>query len=98
MMASLRLPCLKEKGVSRRTFLPVTKDRKGYTRFTVFIDITYGVHDRDQIIVVRDPDGTLRQASPDRRVRLDQIYFPLEGRKAARCRGVQAWRCGAARA
>jgi len=47
----------------------------------VFTDITYGVHDRDRIIVVRDPDGTLRQADPEQRDRLNQIYFPKEGRK-----------------
>jgi len=47
----------------------------------VFTDITFGVHDRDRLIVVRDPDGTLRHADPDQRDRLNQIYFPKEGRK-----------------
>lgn len=47
----------------------------------VFTDITFGVHDRDRFIVVRHPDGTLRHASPDQRDRLNQIYFPKEGRK-----------------
>ena len=28
----------------------------------------------------RDPDGTLRHASPEQRDRLNQIYFPKEGR------------------
>jgi len=46
----------------------------------VFTDITFGVHDRDRFIVVRDPDGTLRHASPEQRDRLNQIYFPKEGR------------------
>jgi len=47
----------------------------------VFTDITFGVHDRDRIIVVREPDGTLRHAKPEQRDRLNQIYFPHEGRK-----------------
>jgi len=47
----------------------------------VFTDITYGVHDRDRFIVVRNPDGTLCEAEPEQRDRLNQIYFPREGRK-----------------
>ena len=31
----------------------------------VFTDITYGVHDRDRFIVVRNPDGTLCEAEPE---------------------------------
>lgn len=42
----------------------------------VFTDITYGIHDRDRIIVCREPDGTLRQASGEERDRMNQIYFP----------------------
>ena len=47
----------------------------------VFTDITYGVHDRDRIIVVREPSGTLRHALPNERDRLNQIYFPMKGRE-----------------
>ena len=47
----------------------------------VFTDITYGVHDRDRIIVVREPSGTLRHAVPNERDRLNQIYFPMKGRE-----------------
>ena len=46
----------------------------------VFTDITYGVHDRDRIIVAREPDGTLREAMGSERDRMNQIYFPKEGR------------------
>ena len=47
----------------------------------MFTDITYGVHDRDRLIVSRDPCGTLRQASWNERDRLNQIYFPRKGRR-----------------
>ncbi len=47
----------------------------------MFTDISYGIHDRDRIIVVREPDGVLREALPDERDRLSQIYFPREGRR-----------------
>jgi len=55
---------------------------KGYDASPiVFTDITFGVHDRDRIIVVREPDGTLREASWEQRDRANQIYFPTEERK-----------------
>merc|ERR1719412_362229 len=47
----------------------------------VFTDITYGIHDRDRLIVVREPDGELRKAKGDERDRFNQIYFPRPGRK-----------------
>ncbi|MPC41021.1 28S ribosomal protein S22, mitochondrial [Portunus trituberculatus] len=46
----------------------------------VFTDITYGVPDR-RLILVRDTDGTLRQASWEERDRMNQIYNPQSGRK-----------------
>jgi len=55
---------------------------KGYDASPIiFTDITFGVHDRDRIIVVREPDGTLREASWEQRDRVNQIYFPTEERK-----------------
>jgi len=47
----------------------------------VFTDITDGVSARSRIIVVREPDGTLRTCNWDEQDRLNQIYFPIEGRK-----------------
>ena len=46
----------------------------------VFTDITYGIHDRDRIIVAREPNGTLREANGSERDRMNQIYFPKNGR------------------
>lgn len=47
----------------------------------VFTDITFGVRDTDRTIVVRHPNGTLENATPAVRKRMNQIYFPLEGRR-----------------
>lgn len=47
----------------------------------IFTDITYGISDKDRTIVVRHPDGTLENASPDIRKRMNSIYFPITGRK-----------------
>jgi len=47
----------------------------------VFTDITFGIHDRDRIIVVRESGGTLRSASWSERDRMNQTYFPTSGRK-----------------
>eukprot|EP00088_Acartia_fossae_P012986 TRINITY_DN16722_c0_g1_i16.p1 TRINITY_DN16722_c0_g1~~TRINITY_DN16722_c0_g1_i16.p1 ORF type:complete len:288 (-),score=28.27 TRINITY_DN16722_c0_g1_i16:353-1216(-) len=44
----------------------------------VFTDITYGVADRERLIVVRDTDGTLRTADWDEQDRINLIYFPRE--------------------
>jgi small subunit ribosomal protein S22 len=46
----------------------------------VFTDITFGVHDRKRLIVVREPDGTLRDAEGDERDRLNQVPGTLGGR------------------
>uniref|UniRef100_A0A2M4AQ95 Putative mitochondrial 28s ribosomal protein s22 n=1 Tax=Anopheles triannulatus TaxID=58253 RepID=A0A2M4AQ95_9DIPT len=46
----------------------------------VFTDITYGLKNSQRSIVVRHPDGTLQEAPYEMRKRLNQIYFPLNGR------------------
>merc|ERR1719259_620500 len=46
----------------------------------VFTDITYGVSDRERIVVCRDPDGTLRTADWEEQDRMNQIYYPREER------------------
>lgn len=47
----------------------------------VFTDISYGICNKDRIIVVRDPDGTLRHANRNERHRMNQVYFPMVGRE-----------------
>lgn len=46
----------------------------------IFTDITFGVKDTERTIVVRRPDGTLENAGADARKRMNQIYFPHQGR------------------
>ena len=36
---------------------------------------------QQRVIVVREPDGTLRKASWEERDRINQIYNPVEGRQ-----------------
>ncbi|XP_067011878.2 small ribosomal subunit protein mS22 [Anabrus simplex] len=55
---------------------------KGYDQAKyVFTDITYGVSDKNRLVVVRDANGSLRKASWDERFRMNQIYFPRPGRQ-----------------
>ncbi|XP_063229501.1 small ribosomal subunit protein mS22 [Bacillus rossius redtenbacheri] len=62
--------------------LSLDPELKGYcdTAF-VFTDISFGVSSRDRLVVVRDPDGTLRKASREQRSRMNQLYFPVGGRQ-----------------
>ncbi|KAH8310239.1 hypothetical protein KR044_000160 [Drosophila immigrans] len=47
----------------------------------VFTDITFGLAQSERKVVVRDVDGTLAYASLDITKRMNQLYFPLDGRK-----------------
>uniref|UniRef100_T1IKQ4 28S ribosomal protein S22, mitochondrial n=1 Tax=Strigamia maritima TaxID=126957 RepID=T1IKQ4_STRMM len=42
----------------------------------IFTDVSYGLSDRDRLIVARDPDGTLRRASWEERDRMTRLFFP----------------------
>jgi len=44
----------------------------------IFTDITYGVVDRERLIVVRDIDGTLRTADWEEQDRINLTYFPRD--------------------
>ncbi|XP_028144117.1 28S ribosomal protein S22, mitochondrial [Diabrotica virgifera virgifera] len=46
----------------------------------VFTDITFGLKNIERIIVVREPDGTLREADWELRNRMNQLYFPQKER------------------
>ncbi|XP_022212227.2 28S ribosomal protein S22, mitochondrial [Drosophila obscura] len=48
----------------------------------VFTDITFGLPHSERKVVVRETDGTLAYASLDTTKRMNQLYFPLEGRKS----------------
>ncbi|KAJ8021312.1 28S ribosomal protein S22, mitochondrial [Holothuria leucospilota] len=47
----------------------------------VFTDISYGLSERERLIVVREPDGILRKATWEERDRISQIYFPRPHRE-----------------
>lgn len=47
----------------------------------VFTDISFGVANANRLIVVREPDGTLREADWALRDRINQAYFPSPGRE-----------------
>jgi len=47
----------------------------------VFTDVTYGLKDRDRIVVVRETDGTLRNSTWDEKMRMCQTFFPRQGRE-----------------
>ncbi len=46
-----------------------------------FVDIGLDSSRRRRLILVREADGTLRHAAASERDRLNQIFFPLPGRK-----------------
>ncbi|EFA04432.1 small ribosomal subunit protein mS22 [Tribolium castaneum] len=47
----------------------------------IFTDISYGVPDSERIILVRDTEGTLRDADWATRDRINQMYFPVARRQ-----------------
>ncbi|XP_018373518.1 PREDICTED: 28S ribosomal protein S22, mitochondrial [Trachymyrmex cornetzi] len=47
----------------------------------VFTDITYGLKDKQRLIIVREPDGTLRHASWKERDRMIQTFLPKPERE-----------------
>lgn len=46
----------------------------------VFTDISYGVPDSERIILIRDTEGTLKEADWEIRDRMNQMYFPVSSR------------------
>ena len=74
-------PVMEERSSTTRT-LEEDPDMAGFdTSKYVFTDITFGVPDRSRIIVVREQNGTLRTSNWEEQDRLNQIYFPTEGRR-----------------
>ncbi|XP_044268304.1 28S ribosomal protein S22, mitochondrial [Tribolium madens] len=47
----------------------------------IFTDISYGVPDSERIILIRDPEGTLKEADWQTRDRINQMYFPIARRQ-----------------
>ncbi|XP_030758443.1 28S ribosomal protein S22, mitochondrial [Sitophilus oryzae] len=73
-------PVVKVKEINP-TILSKDSALKGLlTSKIVFTDITFGVQNADRIIVVRETDGTLQEADWQLRKRINQTYFPENGR------------------
>ncbi|XP_017762474.1 PREDICTED: 28S ribosomal protein S22, mitochondrial isoform X2 [Eufriesea mexicana] len=47
----------------------------------VVTDISFGNQNRNRLIVIREPNGKLRHAKSDERRRVNQVYFPINGRE-----------------
>lgn len=80
--ARLQMPPVMDERLPNNRILEHDAGIAGYSAARiVFTDITFGVHDRERLVVVREPDGRLREAEDEERDRVNQIYFPKEGRK-----------------
>ncbi|XP_013773613.1 28S ribosomal protein S22, mitochondrial-like isoform X3 [Limulus polyphemus] len=78
----LQMPPVLKPKPSVTEILSYDPELQGLDNFKiVFTDITYGISDRQRLIVVRDTDGTLRKAKRGERHRMNQTYFPQNGRK-----------------
>ncbi|KAF7491813.1 28S ribosomal protein S22 [Sarcoptes scabiei] len=71
-----------------KTFEPKTLERdialQGFLDPSVkliFMDATAGIAEHERLIVVREADGTLREATRDERHRTTQIFYPVEERQ-----------------
>ncbi|GLH02893.1 28S ribosomal protein S22, mitochondrial [Gryllus bimaculatus] len=78
----LQVPPIVKEREEINEVLSVDRALTGYdsAKF-VFTDITFGVPNKDRVIVVREPDGTLRKAFWNERFRMNQIYFPEPDRQ-----------------
>eukprot|EP00092_Neocalanus_flemingeri_P038724 GFUD01042166.1.p1 GENE.GFUD01042166.1~~GFUD01042166.1.p1 ORF type:complete len:345 (-),score=48.84 GFUD01042166.1:57-1049(-) len=86
---------IKKKALKKLAMPPVMEERTTATQVLekdellagfdtskyVFTDISFGISERSRIIVVRETDGTLRTSNWDEQDRLNQTYFPREGRR-----------------
>lgn len=78
----LQMPPVLEEAKDEECIL--TEDEKLIGLFKskmIFTDISMGKSGRNRSIVVREPSGTLRAANLGERARMNQIYFPRNGRE-----------------
>jgi len=78
----LQMPPLLQDREPINNILSVNPEIQGFdTSKYVFTDITFGLPNRKRKVVVRDPEGVLKEASWEEKQRMCQIYFPIPGRK-----------------
>nr|CAD7592711.1 unnamed protein product [Timema genevievae] len=78
----LQMPPVVKMRKDEQKVLDIEPALQGYSdaKF-VFTDITYGLSNKERLVVVRDPDGTLREASMQEHCRISQLYVPMLGRQ-----------------
>ncbi|KAK0166690.1 hypothetical protein PV327_004181 [Microctonus hyperodae] len=78
----LQMPPVVKERTPINSILAKNPEIQGYdTAKYIFTDITYDVKNSDRLIVTREPNGLLRHANWDERFRMNQIYFPIQGRE-----------------
>nr|CAG4642707.1 EOG090X0AW0 [Evadne anonyx] len=78
----LKMPPLLQEREPINNILAVNPEIQGFdTSKYIFTDITFGIPDRKRKVVVRDPNGVLKEASWEEKQKMCQIFFPIPGRK-----------------
>lgn len=78
----LKMPPLLQEREPIKKVLARNPELQGFDNCTyLFTDISQGISDRNRVIVARDPDGILREASWEERQKMCQVYFPAFGRE-----------------
>lgn len=79
--ARMQMPPVMAANNKEPEILSRDDDIVGYTKFKVmFIDISPGFTDRNRLMSVREPDGTLREPTHSERSRLNHMFYPNEFR------------------
>nr|CAG4649577.1 EOG090X0AW0 [Scapholeberis mucronata] len=82
LQRKLQMPPLLKEREPVNKILAKNPELQGFDKSKyVFIDISLGVSNRNREVVVRDPNGDLREASWEERHKMCQIYFPAPGRQ-----------------
>ncbi|XP_059154153.1 small ribosomal subunit protein mS22-like [Physella acuta] len=82
LQARLQIPPYMNPRKPKLTPLITDPDLAGFDKSDyVFVDVSFGLHDRKRSVVIRDPQGTLKEASWDVKERMNQIFNPKEGKQ-----------------
>lgn len=79
--ARLQMPPVMAPNTADPEVLSRDEEIVGYTKFKImFVDIGPGYTNRNRLMSVREPNGTLRFPTHSERSRLNHIFFPHESR------------------
>lgn len=77
--ARLQMPPVMAADNSAPRILSKDPELVGYTKHKImFVDIGHGYSNRNRLMSVREPDGTLRFPTHEERARLNHIFYPSE--------------------